>query len=160
MLNIIVAVSENNVIGRKNDLPWHLPDDLQYFKDKTKGHPIIMGRKNFESIGRVLPGRQNIIITRQLNYAVDGCDVVGSLEEAIQAAQGAEDIFVIGGGEIYKQALPFVDRVYLTRVHADIEGDVYFPELGPEWKDLSAEHHEADERHAHAFTYYVYERTT
>lgn len=158
MLSLIVAASENNVIGRENDLPWSLPDDLQYFKETTKGCPIIMGRKNFESIGRVLPGRQNIVITRQPEYAVEGCDVVGSLEEAIEVAGDAEEVFVIGGGEIYKQALPMVDRVYLTRVHADIEGDVYFPELGSEWQETSAEHHDADEKHEHAFTFYVYDR--
>lgn len=162
-LSLIVAASENNVIGKDGDLPWNLPDDLQYFKNTTKGYPIIMGRKNFESIGRVLPGRKNIIITRQSNYAVEGCDVVHSLEDAItiaSATNAADEVFIIGGGEIYKQALPLVDTVYVTRVHAEIDGDVFFPKLGEQWQQVSAEHHEIDEQHKYSFTYFVYERAT
>ena len=159
-INLIVAASENNVIGKDGDLPWNLPDDLQYFKDMTKGHPIIMGRKNFESIGRVLPGRHNIIITRQPAYTAEGCTITSSLEEAVNIAKqdAMEDVFIIGGGQIYAQALPIADRVYLTRVHAVIDGDVLFPELDGEWKEVSAVHHDADEKHDYAFTYYVYEK--
>lgn len=157
MLNLIVAASENNVIGKDGDLPWSLPDDLQYFKKVTNGHPIIMGRKCYESIGRPLPGRQNIIISRQSEYAIEGCDIAGSLEEALGTAEGKE-VFVIGGGQIYEQALPHVDRIYLTRVHTEIDGDVVFSQLGDEWKEISAERHEADERHEYAFTFVVLEK--
>jgi dihydrofolate reductase len=158
MISLIVAASENNVIGRDGGLPWNLPDDLQYFKDTTKGHPILMGRKNFESIGRPLPHRRNIIITRQADYKAEGCDVVGSLEEAITLAGDDPEIFVIGGGEIYKQVMDIADRIYLTRVHAEIDGDVFFPELGKEWREVSSKFHEANARHAYAFTFLVLEK--
>lgn len=162
LVSVIVAASENNVIGRENQLPWHLPADLKYFKQTTMGKPVIMGRKTFESVGRPLPGRPNIVITRQPDYSREGIIVTASLEAALEAARtfNTGEVFVTGGSEIFKQALPLlVQRVYLTRVHADVEGDAYFPVLSPEqWKLVSSDAHPADEKHAYAFTFEVWER--
>jgi|TARA_B100002003_G_C14035945_1_gene499190 dihydrofolate reductase len=160
-ISLIVAASENNVIGRDNALPWSLPDDLKFFREKTEGHPILLGRKNYESIGRALPKRRNIIISRQADLAIDGCEVVASVEDAISLAKTdeEEEIFVIGGGEIYNLALPLVDRVYLTRVHTELEGNVYFSDLpAEEWEEVSREEHAVDDRHEYAFTFLTYDR--
>lgn len=160
-ISLIAAASENNVIGRDGGLPWSLPDDLRYFKEKTLGHPVITGRKNYASIGRPLPGRTNIIVTRDAHFSAEGCRVVHSLEDAVEVAkqEDPEEIFVMGGGEIYALALPMADRVYLTRVHAEIDGDTYFPELDSEqWAEVSTEEHVADDRHAYDFTILVYDR--
>lgn len=160
-LSIIVAASENNVIGINNHLPWHLPVDMKYFKDTTMGKPIVMGRKSFEELGRVLPGRPNIMITRQPEYAAEGLYVVPSLEAGIEKAKtfGTEEIFITGGGEIFKMALSIIDRLYLTRVHAEVTGDTYFPEFDPTgWKLVKNERHEKDEKHAYALTFQVWER--
>ncbi len=161
IISLIVAASENNVIGRDGGIPWHLSDDFKFFREKTKGHPIIMGRKNYESIGRVLPDRRNIIISRQTDFQVEGCETVSSLDEAINLASKdeKEEIFVIGGGQIYEMAMSLADRIYLTRVHTELEGDVFFPEVSKdEWEEVSCEEHSADEKHNHSFTIYVYER--
>ena len=156
-ISIIVAVSENNVIGKNNDLLWRLPDDMKFFKNTTIGHPVIMGRKTFESFGKPLKERKNIIITRQKDYHPDGVVVVHDLENAIEEAQkeGIEEIFIIGGGEIYKQAISLTDRIYLTLVHHTFEdGDTFFPELAPEeWSEEKREEHLPDNRHQYAFTY-------
>ncbi|PSL30741.1 dihydrofolate reductase [Chitinophaga ginsengisoli] len=160
-LSIIVAASENNVIGVNNHLPWHLPVDMKYFKDMTMGKPIVMGRKSFEELGRVLPGRPNIMITRQSDYKAEGLYIVPSLEAGIEKAKtfGTEEIFITGGGEIFKMALPIIDRLYLTRVHAEVSGDTYFPEFDPRgWKLVKNERHEKDEKHAYALTFQVWER--
>jgi len=160
-LSIIVAASENNVIGINNHLPWHLPVDMKYFKDMTMGKPIVMGRKSFEELGRVLPGRPNIMITRQTDYTAEGLYVVPSLQAGIEKAKtfGTEEIFITGGGEIFKMALPIIDRLYLTRVHAEVSGDTYFPEFDPRgWKLVKNERHEKDEKHAYALTFQVWER--
>lgn len=159
IVSLIVAASENNVIGRNNDLPWHLPNDMKFFREKTAGHPIIMGRKNYESIGRPLPKRTNIIVTRDSTYEANGCLIASSLEEAILFAKkdGTEEIFVIGGGEIYKQAMELANRIYLTRVHAEVEGDVYFPEIDPDvWEEVERTEHEADSTHKYAFTFLTF----
>jgi dihydrofolate reductase len=160
-LSIIVAASENNVIGINNHLPWHLPVDMKYFKDTTMGKPIVMGRKSFEELGRVLPGRPNIMITRQPDFKAEGLYIVPSLEAGIEKAKtfGTEEIFITGGGEIFKMALPIIDRLYLTRVHAEVTGDTYFPEFDPRgWKLVKNERHEKDEKHAYALTFQVWER--
>lgn len=159
MLSLLVAVAENGVIGRQNDLPWRLPDDLKRFKALSLGKPVIMGRRTYESIGRPLPQRANIVVSRQPGLAIEGCIVVGSLDEALAAAREAPEILVIGGAEIFREALPRANRIYLTRVHADVEGDVHFPALAPDqWRELDVEHHPADERHAHAFSFILLER--
>jgi len=146
MISLVVAVSTNNVIGMQGDLPWRLSSDLKRFKSLTLGKPVVMGRLTYESIGRPLPGRQNIVITRQRDFAAEGCDVVTSIDEAIDVAGDANEVMIIGGGEIYRQFLPRADRIYLTRVQADIDGDAFFPELvADEWYETSIEHHPADE---------------
>jgi len=162
IVSIIVAASENNVIGRDNQLPWHLPADLKYFKQTTLGKPIIMGRKTFESLGRPLPARPNIVVTRQPGYARDGIIVTPSLRAAITAAGtfDMDEIFITGGAEIFKQAIPLlVQRIYLTRIHAVVEGDTFFPAFDKEqWQLVSSREHPADEQHKYAFTFEVYER--
>jgi dihydrofolate reductase len=162
IVSVIVAASENNVIGRDNQLPWHLPVDLKYFKQTTMGKPIIMGRKTFESVGRPLPGRPNIVITRQADYSREGLIVTASIQEALEAAKAfnTDEVFITGGSEIIAQALPsLVQRVYLTRVHADVEGDAFFPVIAKEhWKLVSSKPHPADEKHAYALTFEVWEK--
>lgn len=159
-ISLIAAASENNVIGKGNVIPWKLPDDLQHFREVTKGHPVVMGRKTYESIGRPLPDRRNIVITRK-DMTIEGCDVVHSFEEALELAaeDHSDEVFVIGGGEIYKEALPHADRIYFTHVHGTFEGDATFPEFHPEkWAEIEREEHPADEKHTHAFTFVTYER--
>ena len=158
-LAIIVAVADNGVIGSGNQLPWRLPDDLKRFKALSLGKPIVMGRKTYDSIGRPLPGRLNIVITRQAGLQIPGCTVVTSVAEAIAAAGAVEEIVIVGGADIYRQVLPRVQTIHLTRVHATVPGDVYFPALEPgEWRELATEYHPADERHGHAFTFSTLER--
>ncbi|SFC49369.1 dihydrofolate reductase [Parapedobacter composti] len=157
--SIIVAAAENNAIGKDNRLLWHLPNDLKFFKQTTTGHSVIMGRKTYESMGRPLPNRRNIIITRQPDYHVEGGEVVHSLDAAFELCAGEDEAFVIGGGEIYRQALPLVNRIYLTRVHTRVDGDSYFPEFsGNGWTLVGAAYHVADARHAYGYTFEVYER--
>jgi dihydrofolate reductase len=153
-LTIVVAVSENGVIGTGNQLPWRLPDDLKHFKALTLGKPIIMGRKTFESIGRPLPGRKNIVITRRSDLTIEGCVVVGSIEEALAAAEPAPEVTLGGGGDLYAQLIDRVSTIHLTRVHVTLEGDVCFPALRSEdWQIIDEQRHAADERHAYAFTF-------
>jgi dihydrofolate reductase len=151
---IIVAAAENNVIGDQNKLIWHLPNDLKRFKALTMGHPIIMGRKTFESIGKPLPGRHSIIITRQKNYVVAGCTVVNSLEGAIKASGDVDVAYIIGGADIYRQAMNLTDIIYLTRVHTTSAGDVHFPEIIPaEWATVEEETCAADEKHKFSYSF-------
>lgn len=159
MLSLVVAASENGVIGVDGDLPWRLPDDLRYFKQLTTGKPVIMGRKTFDSIGRPLPNRQNIVVTRNAGFSALGCDIATSPEAAVALAAPADEIMVIGGATIYEQFADSADRIYLTRVRADIDGDAFFATPNPAtWRRVSSEHHPADERHAYAFDFLVYER--
>lgn len=159
MISIIVAASENGAIGVDGDLPWRLPDDLKYFKALTTGKPVIMGRKTFESIGRPLPNRQNIVITRNTDFSAEGCDVAGSPEAAIALAGDAAEIMVIGGGSIYERFIDCANRIYLTRVHTHIDGDTFFRELDEQlWVLAGSEHHPVDERHAYAFDFLQYDR--
>jgi dihydrofolate reductase len=159
MIAIIVAAAENGVIGSDNRLPWHLPDDLKRFKALSLGKPIVMGRRTFESIGKPLPGRTNIVVTRQAGLAIAGVVVVNSLDAALAAAGAAPEVVVIGGAEIFRQALPRADVIHLTRVHARIAGDVVFPGLEPgKWRETAVEHHAADERHQYAFTFVTLQR--
>ena len=161
IVSLLVAASENNVIGKDNQLPWHLPNDLKYFKNLTWGMPILMGRKTFDSIGKPLPGRKSIVITRNNDWQHEGVDVVHSIEEAIQKAEsyGVKEIFVIGGAEIFTTSLLTADRVYLTRIHQDFDGDVFFPEVSEkEWELTSSRYCEADEKNKYNHTYQVWER--
>lgn len=161
-VSAIAAVDKNNVIGKDGDIPWRLPADLVYFKRRTLNHHIIMGRRTFESIGHPLPKRTNIIVTRNPFFIASNCLIASSVEEALSIAHenGETEAFIIGGGEIYRQSMPFWDRVYLTRVETAVEGgEVFFPDLpGNEWRLLSSESHEADEKNVHRYTFEVYER--
>jgi len=160
MISIIVAASTNNVIGAKGELPWRLSADLRHFKAVTMGKPIVMGRKTWESIGRALPGRQNIVVTRQSGYEAEGCDVVASIDDAISVAGDVEEIMVIGGSQIYELAMPMAQCLYVTRVHADVDGDAHFPSVDETvWKLVSDESHTADDRNEFDFSFRVYERT-
>ncbi len=129
LISIIVAMAKNRVIGRDNQLPWHLPSDLQRFKQLTMGHPLLMGRRTFESIGQPLPGRRTIVLSRNPEYRAANCEMATNIKTAILLARPAEVLFICGGVEIYRQALPLVERIYLTELDTDIEGDTYFPEL-------------------------------
>ena len=158
-ISLIVAASRNNIIGSGGDLPWHLPDDLKNFKRLTTGKPIIMGRKTHESIGRPLPDRHNIVLTRDEHYVADGCDVVNTIDDAINLVAEADEIMVIGGGQVYAAFLPVARRIYLTRVHAEFDGDTVFPVLDDsEWQLVSTESHPGDAEHLHAFDFMVFER--
>ncbi len=157
---MIVGHANNRIIGKDNDMPWHLPADLAYFKKTTLGKPIIMGRKTYESIGRPLPGRQNIVISRDKNYQAEGIDSVTSVEEALTLAGNVEEIMVIGGGAIYTHCLPFANRLYITHIKADIEGDTQFPYYDTEkdWQLISNELYGADEKNRYELNFCVYER--
>ena len=161
MIALVVAMAENRVIGKENKLIWHLPADLKFFKNITTGHPIIMGRKTFESIGKPLPNRTNIIITRQPDFTAEGCLVAHSLTEALMLAQQLDsDIFVIGGAEIYKQAMFLADTIYLTEVHHTFEGDTFFPEIDSIlWQETSREEHKADEKNPYDYAFVTLKAT-
>ena len=160
-VSIIVAISENSVIGLHGNMPWRLPDDLKRFKALTTGHAVIMGRKTFDSIGRPLPNRINIVITRDPQCAIEGVTVAHSLDEAFQQAAGLDEIFIIGGGEVYQRAINLADRMYVTLIHATFDGDTFFPAFEEDdWQLVSDEHHDADDRHAHAFSFRLYERAS
>ena len=161
ILSAVVAASTNNVIGKDNNLLWHLPNDMKFFKNTTWGMPVIMGRKTFESLGKPLTGRTNILITRKPDFAVEGIKVVRTLEEAILVAADADakEAFIIGGGEIYRQTLPLVHRVYLTRVHVTLDGDTFFPVIEKkDWQILSQLDFTADEKHKYDYSFQVWER--
>ena len=158
-ISIVVAMAANGVIGQDNELPWHLPADLKHFKQTTMGKPILMGRKTWESIGRPLPGRTNIVITRDRTYTAAGGIVVNSIEAAITAAGEQDEVMVIGGAELYRQVLPYTDTIYLTRIHERFDGDTRFPEISDtEWQQLERVDHEADEKNPHDFSFIRLER--
>jgi dihydrofolate reductase len=160
-LSLIAAVAENGVIGRGNDLPWHLPLDLKRFRNLTMGHHLLMGRKTFESIGRALPGRTTVVLTRSAFQSPPGVLTASSLEKAVDMAQatGEEEAFVVGGGEIYHLALPLADRLYLTRIHAVVAGDTFFPPLDLDlWRLLSSERHEPGEENSHPLSFEILEK--
>lgn len=161
IISTIVAVAKNNVIGKDNDIPWYLPADLKYFKKITTGHHIVMGRKCYESIGRPLPKRTNVVVTRNPFFIATGCLVTHNVAEAVQLAEtnGEEEVFIIGGGQIYEIALPHVDRIYLTEVDLEIEGDIFFPEIDPkDWTLTEEIKHLADEKNEYDYTFKVLER--
>jgi dihydrofolate reductase len=164
-ISAIAALSRNRVIGRDNDLPWKLPDDMRFFMETTKGHHVIMGRKNYDSLKgkfKPLPDRTNIIITRQKNLQAPGCIILNDIEAAVDVARknSETECFIIGGSEIYKLAMPLTTRLYLTEIDADIDGDTFFPAIDKSrWKEVSRTHHNADERHKYAFDFVRYDKT-
>lgn len=164
IVSLIAALTQNGVIGKNNDLPWHLPDDMKYFMQTTKGHHVIMGRKNYDSIPekfRPLPNRTNIVVTRQTSFTASGCIIVNSIEKGVTIAENhhEEEVFIIGGAEIYKQSMKFMQRMYLTEINTTLEGDVYFPEFNKAaWKEVSRVHHGKDERHLYEFDFVIYEK--
>ena len=164
-VSLIVAVSENGVIGKDNDLIWHLPNDMRFFKETTMGHHVIMGRRNFESIPHKyspLPNRTNVIITRQTDYKAEGCVVVNSVKAALEIAKqnGDTEPFIIGGGQIYKLALEanLIDKIYLTKIHHTYEGDTFFTELGNKWVEVARINCKADGKHAHDYSFLTFEK--
>jgi dihydrofolate reductase len=160
MISFLVAMDKNRVIGKDNQLPWNLPEDLKYFKKVTMGHPIAMGRKTHESIGRILPGRENIVITRQPDYQCEGCSIFFSIEDFVKNYQTVdEEIFVIGGAEIFKEIFAFADRLYLTYIDEEFEGDTFFPEFNlSQWELISCEIGKKDEKNPFDFEFRIYNR--
>src|SRR5690606_308269 len=160
MISLLVAMDKNRLIGKDNDLPWRLPADLAYFKRVTMGHPIIMGRKTYDSIGRPLPGRENIIVTRDTSYKMEGCKVIHSIDEILKLnEEHDQELFVIGGAEIFKEILPYSDRLYITEIDEEFEGDTYFPAFDKsEWKVISEEKGVKDEKNPYDYTFMVYEK--
>lgn len=157
IISLVVAKSKNNVIGKNNQLPWHLPADLKHFKKITMGKPIIMGRKTFDSIGKPLPGRRNIIITRNKNYSAKGCDIFYSIDEAFNALKNETEVMIIGGANLYLQTLMRASCIYLTEIDVTIEGDAFFPALPVnEWKLISEEKFPADEKNSYAYRFQVW----
>ena len=164
-ISIIVAMGANRVIGINNDIPWYLPDDFNYFKEKTKGHFVLMGRKNWESLPhqfKPLPDRQNVVISRQKYYRLKGATVVSSLSDALTFANNAKEneAFIIGGGEIYRLGISLADTIYLTEIKGEFEGDITFPELDDSWIEIERLHHPADSKHAYAFDFVTYRVNT
>lgn len=158
MISLVVAMANKRVIGKDQQMPWHMPADLAHFKKVTLGHPIIMGRKTYESIGRPLPGRQNIVVTRQ-NITIDGCDIAHSLDEALSIVNNKEQIMIIGGGVLFLEALPIAQRLHLTLIDLDVEGDTFFPEWNPdEWQMISEEAHAADSKNPYDYRFITLER--
>lgn len=156
-LSIIVAVANKNVIGINNTLPWHLPEDLKRFKALTMGHHIVMGRKTYESLGRLLPGRTTVIVTRNKHYQVEGAVVVHSIEQALSVCAEDDEVFLIGGAELYQQGFQHADKLYMTEVHTDVEGDAFLPEFDlTQWDEVARESHQAE--NGLAFSYVTYQR--
>lgn len=159
LISLIVAMSENNVIGRDGDMPWHISDDLKRFKRLTMGHHIIMGRRTFDSIGRLLPGRTTIVLTRQPEFKIDGGLVANHLKEAIDFAGDDPEIFIVGGGEVYQMALPQAEKIYLTRVHTILEGDTTFPVIDwDDWQLIDSEQRRAGAKNDFDFSFQTYQR--
>ena len=170
IISLIAAIGKNNELGKSNQLLWKLPADMAHFRDVTRGHTVIMGRKTFESIGRPLPDRENIVVTRDRSYYAKGVTVTHSLDEALRFAaleqgkhfeekQEETEVFVIGGGELYKEAISRAQKLYITRVEDSVpDADTFFPEIGPEWKEISKEEHAPDEANAFPFAFFTYKK--
>lgn len=159
ILSIIVAAADNNIIGGNNQLLWRLPNDMKWFKALTTGRTVIMGRKTYDSIGRALPNRRNIVVSRNKTLRIEGCEIAQSLEVALKRTADEEEVFVMGGGEIYKQAWEIADKLYLTRVHTLKHGDTAIPDIRPQqWTEEGRESHEPDDKHAYAYTFITYKK--
>ena len=158
IVSAIVAIAENNAIGKSNQLLWHMPNDLKHFKDITSGRTIIMGRKTFDSVGKPLPKRRNIVVTQQ-NITIPGCEVVKSIEDALELCEGEDEVFITGGAQIYKLAMPLTDRIYLTIIHKVFDADTFFPSIDKnDWKEIKREDFDADEKNAYPYSFITLER--
>jgi len=158
-ITLIAAVAENGIIGKDNKMLWHLPDDFRYFRRNTLGHSVVMGRKTFESIGKPLSERRNIVLSRHADWAADGVDVANSVDDVLTYCRDEREVFVIGGADLYRQMLPLAQTILLTRVHATPDGDAFFPKIpAGEWTLARQEHHPGDEKHAYGFTFEVWEK--
>ncbi|MBE4589920.1 type 3 dihydrofolate reductase [Vibrio navarrensis] len=158
LISMIAAMAENRIIGKENQMPWHLPADFAWFKSCTMGKPVVMGRKTFESIGRSLPGRKNIVISRDAALSIEGVSIVNSIEAALTEAGDSEEVMIIGGGSIYAECLPKADRLYLTFIDANVDGDTQFPKWGEGWHESHREHYSADEKNRFAMDFVILER--
>ncbi len=158
-ISLIVAMDKNRVIGKNNDLPWRLPKEWQYVKRITMGHPIILGRKNFESIGRALPERRNIVLTRDTGFTFKGCEIAHSIEEVFELCKNEKEVFIFGGEQIYEMFLPYVEKMYITKIQFEFEGDTFFPEVKfDEWKEVSVEKGNTDEKNPYIYYFHVFQR--
>ena len=158
IISMIAAMADNRIIGKDNQMPWHLPADFAWFKRCTLGKPVIMGRKTYESIGRPLPGRHNIVISRDASLAIEGVSIVSSIEEAIEVAGHVDEVMIIGGGSIYQACMPQANKLYLTFIDLNIEGDTQFPEWGCEWQEVHREMYQADDKNAHNMQFVVFDK--
>lgn len=159
ILSLIVALDRNHGIGVQNRLPWHLPADLRHFKTVTSGHTVIMGRKTYESIGKALPNRRNVVISRSANYKAEGCEVLNNLVDAIASCKNEKEVFVIGGSEIYGQALPLADKLYITRVKTVTDADAFFPPFHEaDWELIHLEEHKSDQKNEFDYSFCIYQR--
>ncbi|MZI92703.1 type 3 dihydrofolate reductase [Vibrio sp. CAIM 722] len=158
LISMIAAMANDRVIGKDNQMPWHLPADFAWFKRCTLGKPVVMGRKTYESIGRPLPGRQNIVISRDSNLSIDGVSIVSSIDEALTLAADADEVMIIGGGSIYQACLAKADKLYVTEIHADIDGDTHFPDWGGNWRETHRESYQADEKNKYDMSFVILER--
>lgn len=159
IISLIAAMDENRVIGRDNALPWRLPADMRHFRELTMGKPLLMGRKTFESIGKALPGRRNIILTRDPDFRAPDCEVARTLDEALAAGAGSDELMVLGGADLFAQLLPRASRLYLTEIHASFSGDAWFPEFSrQEWAEVERIRHAADEKNPYAYSFVTWER--
>ncbi|MDU0201747.1 dihydrofolate reductase [Paenibacillus sp. MAH-36] len=156
---LIAAMDKNRVIGKDNDIPWRIPNDWRYVNKITKGHTIVLGRRNFESIGKVLPDRRNIILSRDTELNIEGCEMAHSIQEVFDLCQNEEKIFIFGGEQIYKLFMPYVKKMYVTKIHHEFEGDTYFPEIDfSEWKEISVEKGITDSKNPYTYFFHIYER--
>ncbi|ASF98953.1 type 3 dihydrofolate reductase [Vibrio anguillarum] len=158
IISMIAAMADNRIIGKDNQMPWHLPADFAWFKRCTLGKPVIMGRKTYESIGRPLPGRHNIVISRDASLAIEGVSIVSSIEEAIEVAGHVDEVMIIGGGSIYQACMAQANKLYLTFIELNIEGDTQFPEWGSEWQEVHREMYQADDKNAHNMQFVVFDK--
>ncbi|HFM6712456.1 TPA: trimethoprim-resistant dihydrofolate reductase DfrG [Enterococcus faecium] len=158
-VSLIAATDKNRVIGKENDIPWRIPKDWEYVKNTTKGHPIILGRKNLESIGRALPDRRNIILTRDKGFTFNGCEIVHSIEDVFELCKNEEEIFIFGGEQIYNLFFPYVEKMYITKIHHEFEGDTFFPEVNyEEWNEVFAQKGIKNDKNPYNYYFHVYER--
>lgn len=157
--SLIVAMDKNRVIGKDNDIPWRIPKDWEYVKNTTQGHAIVMGRKNLESIGRALSNRRNIVLTRKKDFTFDGCEIAHSIEEVFDLCKSEEEVFIFGGEEIYKLFMPYVEKMYITKIHHEFDGDTFFPEVDyGEWEEVSVTKGITDEKNPYTYYFHIYER--